>query len=410
VPITESSRGFVAVFQTVPPAAWIDQEFFISCSSPSTTYTTAVFVRRPVQGGRASGVVAVDPLHSAGLWGMQTLLQPYFASHGVVHLGVAASNDTAQRIVKGANPTRYASLQVPATPDAANEILSGVGALLHQPSSPLLPGIHVKSVILGGWSQTSVVTRTFINSRQAQATVDGHRVFEGFFPAQPAVGSSGGAQVQRIPDIGVPVLELEGERELRVTISIYGSLGYRRPDSKTYRLYEVPGMSHINNQPDNPVSGFAGSVSCDRPPDAKPSAFRQTDIWAMAFDSLVRWISTRVAPPHAPRIELEADGKTVRRDTHGNALGGVRSVFVDVPTASITPTSLAPGGVVMNPCAYIGYQLDFTPAQLRALYGTHASYVHQVITATNKLVGQRFLLPENARPLVDAAQQSSVLR
>ena len=202
---------------------------------------------------------------------------------------------------------------------------------------------------------------------------------------------------------------MEGERELLVTLSIYGTLGYRRPDSKTYRLYEVPGMSHINNQPDNPVSGFAGSVSCDRPAAARPSAFRQTDIWAMAFDNLVRWITTGVAPPHALRIALAADRTTDQRDARGNAIGGVRNVFVDVPTASIIPTSLAPGGVVMNPCAYVGYQLDFSSAQLKHLYRNHAGYVRQVTTDAAKLVRQHLLLPEDARRLVDLARQAAVV-
>jgi Alpha/beta hydrolase domain len=409
VPVEQGSPAFGAVLQADLPSGWIDEEFFVSCASPELTYKTAVFVRRPAAATRASGVVAVEPLHSSGIWGMQTLLQPYFVAHDDVHVGVAASHDVVERLVKGANPTRYASLDVPETPDAPNEILAGVGALLHQHSDLLLSGVRVKSVILGGWSQTAVVTRTFISSPQAQATVEGRRVFDGFFPGQAAAGSSGGSQVGRVPDVGVPVLELQGERELLVTISVYGSLGYRRPDSKTYRLYEVAAMSHINNETDNPVSGFAGSLTCDWPPGAIPSSFRQTDIWEMAFDSLARWISTGTAPPRAARIQLEADGKTVKRDAHGNALGGVRSVFVDVPTASIMPTSLAPGGLVKNPCAYVGYQLDLSPEQLHQLYRTHADYVQHVTTETRKLVRERFLLPQNARNLVTSAQQSNVL-
>jgi hypothetical protein len=148
-----------------------------------------VFVRRPVDLKPASGVVAVEPLHSSGIWGMQTLLQPYFVAHNDVHVGVAASNDVVERLVKGANPTRYASLTVPATADAPNQVLAGV-------------------------------TRTFISSPQALATIDGRRVFDGFFPGKAAVGSSGGAQVGPIPDVGVPVVELQGERELLVTVSI----------------------------------------------------------------------------------------------------------------------------------------------------------------------------------------------
>jgi hypothetical protein len=410
VRVTESSPGFVGVLQADLPSGWLDEEFFVSCSSPGITYKTAVFVRRPTDATRASGVVAVDPLHSSGIWGMQTLLQPYFVAHDDVHVGVAASHDVVERLVKGANPTRYASLDVPDTAEAPNEILAGVGALLHHHPDSLLPGVRVKSAILGGWSQTAVVTRTFISSPQGKGTVDGRRVFDGFFPGQAAVGSSGGSQVVRVPDIGVPIVELEGERELLVTISVYGSLGYRRPDSKAYRLYEVAAMSHINDEPENPISGFAGSLDCDWPAGATPSAFRQTDIWAMAFDNLVGWISKGVTPPRAARIELEADGRTVKRDANGNARGGVRSAFVDVPTASIMPTSLAPGGVVRNPCAYAGYQLDFSPDKLQQLYRTHPRYVQQVTKDTDKLVRERFLLRASARELVSAAQASNVLR
>jgi len=405
-----SSPPFVAVLQADLPSGFVDEEFFISCASPNLTYKTAVFVRRPADARRASGVVAVEPLHSTGIWGMQTLLQPYFVAHNDVHVGVAASNDVVERLLKGANPTRYASLDVPATPDATNEILAGVGALLHERRDPLLPGARAMRAVLGGWSQTSVVTRAFISSPQAKATINGRRVFDGFFPGQAAVGSSGGSQVQPIPDVGVPVVELQGERELLVTVSVYGSLGYRRPDSRTYRLYEVAGMSHINNEPDNPVSGFAGSLTCDWPAGATPSAYRQTDIWDMAFDNLVRWIEHGVAPPRAARIALATDGATPERDADGNALGGVRSVFVDVPTASIMPTSLAPGGVVKNPCAYVGYQLDLSPDRLRQLYRTHAGYVAQVTKDTKRLVRERFLLPVDARALVTAAENSNVLR
>jgi alpha/beta hydrolase family protein len=149
-------------------------------------------------------------------------------------------------------------------------------------------------------------------------------------------------------------------------------------------------------------------LTCDWPTGATPSAFRQTDIWEIAFNNLARWIAKGVAPPHASRIQLEADGTTVKRDTHGNALGGVRSVFVDVPTASIMPTSLAPGGVVKNPCAYAGYQLDFSPVQLQQLYRTHRGYVQRVTKDTGTLVRERFLLPESARKAVAAARRSNI--
>ena len=74
------------------------------------------------------------------------------------------------------------------------------------------------------------------------------------------------------------------------------------------------------------------------------------------------------------------------------------------------PTSLAPDGVVKNPCAYVGYQLDLSPEQLRQLYRTHAGYVRQVTKDTKWLVRERFLLPGDARELVTAAEQSNTMQ
>jgi len=418
-PCVPSIEGLVAVTAASPsytpalvpdlPPGWVDQEFFISCASSQITYTTSVSVRRPANAHHASGIVVVEPLHSGGIFGMLTNCQPYLVDHGDVHIGVAANTDVVQRLVKGADPARYATLSVPTSSDAENEILAGVGAVLHQQHDALLPGIRVTDAILGGWSQTSVQVRDFIASSGGRATVNGRHVYDGYFPAQPAVGTGGGAELGPIPDVGVPVVELQGERELLVTLEIYGSLGYRRPDGATYRLYEVPGMSHINYEPDDPVSAYARSLQCDWPSGASPSMFKQTQVWDMALDNLVRWVSHGIPAPRAPRIELESNGKTVARDANGNALGGVRTVFVDAPTATIVPTSLAPGGVVANPCAYVGYQLDFSQTQLEQLYRNHAGYAASVVKDANKLVGERWLLPASASELIAGAKGSSVL-
>ncbi|HEY7105813.1 MAG TPA: alpha/beta hydrolase domain-containing protein [Acidimicrobiia bacterium] len=406
---TDQSKPYVAVLQYEVPPGWVDEEYFISCASPMLTYKTTVIVRKPANPKRASGIVAVDPLHSAGLWGMMTLLQPYWVDRGDIHVGVVAGSVPLQAFVKPSNPARYDSLEIPATPEATNEILAGVGALLHQHPDALLGKAKFHAAILGGWSQTAVVTRAFIASPQGSGTIDGQPLYDGYFPGQAAVGSSGGAQVQAIPDTKVPVMELQGERELLVTESVYGTLGYRRPDSPTYRLYEVAAMSHVNNEPGNAVAAFGRSVTCEWPPGATPSEFSQTQIWDVAFDHLAHWITDGTPPPKAPRIKLEADGRTVVRDQHGNAVGGVRSVYVDVPTASIMPTSLAPGGVLSNPCAYLGYQLDFSTDTLEHLYTSHAGYAKAVAKRVGQLVDEGYLLPSAAREQIATARNSSIL-
>ena len=147
---TDTSKPYTAVLQYDLPPGWVDEEYFVSCSSPAITYKTAVIVRKPETPRKASGIVAVDPLHSAGLWGLMTLLQPYFVENGDVHIGVVASNSPLETFVKPSDRARYASLSIPSMPDAPNEVLAGVGALLHQRPKALLGDIKFKDAVLGG--------------------------------------------------------------------------------------------------------------------------------------------------------------------------------------------------------------------------------------------------------------------
>jgi hypothetical protein len=65
---------------------------------------------------------------------------------------------------------------------------------------------------------------------------------------------------------------------------------------------------------------------------------------------------------------------------------------------------------VANPCAYVGYQLDFSQTKLQQLYRNHAGYVASVGTAANKLVGEHWLLTASASDLIAEAKGSSVLQ
>ena len=54
--------------------------------------------------------------------------------------------------------------------------------------------------------------------------------------------------------------------------------------------------------------------------------------------------------------------------------------------ATIVPTSLNLGGVPGNPCAYIGYQLNFNRDELADLYRTHGGYVARVARDAHDLL------------------------
>ena len=111
-------------------------------------------------------------------------------------------------------------------------------------------------------------------------------------------------------------------------------IAYRRPDSddpaNRFRLYEVAGMPH-NNSRDNP--GFQNDPCTLPVTDFPAGAFT-----ALGLNHLIEWIANGKTPPHAPPIAVDQDSKNdgspLALDEHGNAKGGIRNVWVDVPTAT----------------------------------------------------------------------------
>jgi Alpha/beta hydrolase domain len=65
--------------------------------------------------------------------------------------------------------------------------------------------------------------------------------------------------------------------------------------------------------------------------------------------------------------------------------------------------------VLSNPCAYVGYQLDFGPDMLAQSYGSHDGYVQQVTKDVKRLVKEGWLLPQAAREQIATARASNIL-
>jgi len=76
----------------------------------------------------------------------------------------------------------------------------------------------------------------------------------------------------------------------------------------------------------------------------------------------------------------------VQRDSLGNALGGVRSPALDVPTARYYARMSGPAI-----CELWGYREPFGSAQLKSLYPTHEDYVSKVRGSVAELVANRWL-------------------
>jgi hypothetical protein len=126
-----------------------------------------------------------------------------------------------------------------------------------------------------------------------------------------------------------------------------------------------------------------------------------------AWDSLDQWVRSGVPAPHAPHIAAVGDGTptaTILTDEYGNALGGVRSPAVDVPTATYYGTTAGPGTCLL----LWGHWTPFSDAQLSQLYPSSSDYVQKVQSDVAALRADRWLTKEDAAAIVSQAQSAQI--
>jgi hypothetical protein len=258
--------------------------------------------------------------------------------------------------------------------------------------------------VLGGTSMTAGVLINYLPAHMVYRTPQMQRIYDGFLPM------SNGAMIR---DVDVPVIHVPTMHEVSGNIT-------NKQDSdepgKQYRLYEFSGMGHIDTR---------DSVRLKPNPCADPlSTFPVQAYMSVALDHLLKWVDKGTVPPRAPRILLDRDvsndGSMMALDDHGNPQGGIRTTYVDVPTAKyvIRPAALNP--VVANAAPYIAAggqnaanlmcglstaQIAFAPAKLKELYKNKQAYVKAVETRLTALEKAGWSLPVYHEMIVGDAQK-----
>jgi len=130
-------------------------------------------------------------------------------------------------------------------------------------------------------------------------------------------------------------------------------------DTELYRLYQVPGAPHIGSRD----SMATDPLLCTHMP---LNQFADAALMYMPIEFMYDYLANGELPPKADRVEFDAMGYV--RDEYGNAVGGVRSPQVDVPTVTfVTPNE---GG---GQCRLAGYEVPLSAEQLAELYPNGAA-------------------------------------
>jgi hypothetical protein len=359
-------------------------EYFVSGTANGEPYTTRLVVRKPADNSKFSGLVLAEAMHGSGAAHMFEFTSIYTMSSG--HAAVEILTTPPAQFVT-LNEARYRTLKLNGA--QTNEILAQVGSLVR---SGTLAGGPVRKMVLGGTSMTAGVLINYLPAHMVYRTPQMQRIYDGFLPM------SNGAMIR---DVDVPVIHVPTMHEVSGNIT-------NKQDSdepgKQYRLYEFSGMGHIDTR---------DSVRLKPNPCVDPlSTFPVQAYMSVALDHLFKWVDKGTVPPRAARILLDRDqsndGSMMALDQHGNPQGGIRTVYVDVPTAKyvIRPAALNP--VVANAAPYIAAggqnaanlmcglstaQLAFAPARLKELYKSKQAYVKAVETRLTALEKAGWSLP-----------------
>jgi hypothetical protein len=394
LPITSTSQPVILEpyhVDLLPSYDYVTREYLISGIAAGAPYCTRLLLRCPAESSRFSGVVVEEPAHiwsgtsiwrATNRWLMRngkrtTSTFPSLGLHvrvvalsrilGHAWIEVDSQAPVAVGIVKESDPIRYAAMTfppgpvardfqetIPFTPDPTRQKLEDEYTAFMQrwwaatPQSPEILaatshalrsgqlGLSATRVFLSGLSQTGGVTRRFITHSSHLRLPDGSVPFEGYIPC-----ASGGVA---LPDLGsgVKIIELLGEAEfqsVRWACGVSGQargLSHRRGDSGSFRLYEVAGMAHRESRYSSGIDTKRFSV-CDLA-GAQWSTFPNSFIYAAVFEMMVRWTEPgddSVAPPPSAFLSTIGETDEVLRDEHGNAVGGVRSLHLDVPISRV---------------------------------------------------------------------------
>jgi hypothetical protein len=426
------------------PLGYSESEYFFSGSAASYTntsplgsdgrwsvkpaskakYKSRLVVVRPKNPAAFSGTVVVEWLNVSGgadgspdwSFGHDEMIRS-----GDAYIGVSAQSVGVEALI-AENPDRYGSLVHPGD-SYSYDMFSQAGMAVRTDTSTILRGLHPTTVIAAGESQSAFRLSTYVD---AMAPVV--NVFDSYLINSRTAGSAALSQTPQadIPtpavvrtDLRVPVLTFLTETD------VVGPLDYfpaTQPNTNYFSLWEVAGTSHADtylvtqaiNDNTSWASDFDQFASMTSPPSSVsiPPTFtlsctvpfnagEQHYVFQTALHDLVAWTRTGVPPRQMPRLAVNTSTTppSYRLDKYGNVKGGIRTPAVDTPIATL---SGLPPANASSFCILFGQTAPFTPAQISALYPSHADFVRAWGRSVRADLQAGYLLPQDAARLLDA--------
>ncbi len=457
--------------QDLSKSGYVEEEFFVSglanvydfdskgdviVKTANAPYTTRILVRRPASADKFSGTVVVELLNPTGMYDLDAqwiFSRDHIMASNDIWVGITSKPVTVKAL-KTFDAERYKSLSwanplpldktcpnpisfLPDTkPETENglvwDIVSQVGALLKSEESPL-KSFSIKMVLMTGYSQTGSYMVTYINfirPLDSAKLANGKPVYDGYL-----IGDGDG-NATMLNQCSTPFPPKDPRIVIRpcaepvISIVTQTSVGYsasaRRPDSDSpadrYRRYEVPGSSHMGQKelsfwPSNEDSVKAGGMArgkehiCEELKTYGFSDFPFDFFMNGGFANLKSWVQSGKAPVKVPLIKTKSvpdiPFPVAETDKYGNAIGGLRSPYVDVPVATYyaSSTPLIPALAIV--CWLSGYKVPFEKEMLNKLYPNRTIYINKVKKSVAGLVKNRLITEDDGQKIIEEAAEAA---
>ncbi len=401
-------------------------------------YRTRLVVLTPSDPRRFNGTVAVEWLNvSTGHdipieWIMlhREMLRSGYAYVAVSaqKAGVAPESGLSQsgQALQEANRQRYASLTLPDNAYSF-DIFSDAGRLLRQQPAALLNGLYPRRLLAMGDSQSALYLTTYVKYVDPLA-----RVYDGYLIHSRAGAAASldwrtlysaskkeMAHPVHLPENPrVPVLQLLTETDVNGLVGFIGFAAARQPDGPYLRSWEIPGAAHVDNYllgggmidtPQLPPAARAGTwapkreIAGMRPPLPINNGPQHHYVAEAALAALNQWVAEGTAPARAPPIMLARGSFNPLRDACGNARGGIRTPWIDVPVSTLSGI----GGIY----GLTGTATPFRQARLARLYpGGSAQYLGLFAAALDRAITAGFILKADRTEILAVTALTDPLR
>lgn len=462
VEITKTTYPFARAYTKCGFAerGYVEEEFFIHGLAnvygwkdekkvvifPENPYVNRILVRRPERKERFSGNVVVEILNSTSFIDFDrcwALTWRHMMRNGDIYIGITSKPNVIPALLKfdyqryrtlsWKNPRKHSEYEL-AEKDLGNmegassretedglfwDMLTDLAELLQSPHNELIGDYAPYYQYLAGWSQSGAYMIRFVNDFAYEGH-SGQPYFDGYFSAGSAstclpdlnqgYGRTAEKVSRRLKMMREPFMEVHTESEN----ALWGNVEARGrtcfTENMNYCIYDIPGSTHDAKSTMidyywNDMDVFtAGIVPVYPGKELLPNDFPYETAFHTSLHLLYEWVREGKRPFTAEPIRTDQNLRNVTDET-GNAAGGLRLPFVEVPICIYHPESTPMKPDYAFACTLFGYVENYTTERALRLYGSKEGYLNRFSACLEDCIRDGRILPEDEQFCMDYAER-----